>query len=84
QRTANDRRFAKGASKEVMVKITGSAKTKQGIKNSIDYIGREGDVSLMDEKGNQYHANDIDKVKERIIDSDDKTRVTNGKGKNNP
>lgn len=84
QRTANDRRFAKGASKEVMVKITGSAKTKQGIKNSIDYIGREGDVPLMDEKGNQYHANDIDKVKERIIDSDDKTRVTNGKGKNNP
>lgn len=84
QRTVNDRIFARGASKEVMVKITGAAKTKQGIKNAIDYIGREGDVPLMDENGNQYESENIGLVKDKMIELDDETHKENSAGKENP
>lgn len=49
---------ARGASREVMVKITGSSKTKRGIKNSINYITREGDLTLRDSDGKEYQLND--------------------------
>ncbi|EBS5995502.1 relaxase/mobilization nuclease, partial [Salmonella enterica subsp. enterica serovar Stanley] len=48
---------ARGASREVMVKITGSSKTKRGIKNSINYITREGEITLRDNDGKEYHLN---------------------------
>ncbi|HAF2404736.1 TPA: relaxase/mobilization nuclease domain-containing protein [Salmonella enterica] len=84
QRTANDRMFAKGASKEVMVKITGAAKTKQGIKNAIDYIGREGDIPLMDEQGQQFKSDDLAILKNNMIDISDSTKKENLTGKANP
>ncbi|EHH3086476.1 relaxase/mobilization nuclease domain-containing protein [Salmonella enterica] len=84
QRTANDRMFAKGASKEVMVKITGAAKTKQGIKNAIDYIGRDGDIPLMDEQGQQFKSDDLTVLKNNMIDISDSTRKDNSTGKANP
>lgn len=84
QRTANDRMFAKGASKEVMVKITGAAKTKQGIKNAIDYIGREGDIPLMDEQGQQFKSDDLTILKNNMIDISDSTKKENLTGKANP
>lgn len=48
---------ARGASREVMVKITGSSKTKRGIKNSINYITREGEITLRDNDGKEYQLN---------------------------
>ncbi|WP_085446063.1 MobP1 family relaxase [Escherichia coli] len=83
-RTVKDRIFARGASKEVMVKITGAAKTRQGIKNSIDYIGREGDVPLMDQDGNQYETDDVSLLKSKMIDYNDASHKENATGKANP
>lgn len=47
---------AKGNSREVMVKITGSGKTARGIKNSINYISRESELKLQDDQGEFYEG----------------------------
>ncbi|EOZ46882.1 relaxase/mobilization nuclease domain protein [Klebsiella pneumoniae VAKPC270] len=57
-----------GRSKEVMVKITGSAQIKQGIKNSVNYISREDTLLLTDDEGNKIDAVD---AKDYLIQCDD-------------
>lgn len=43
---------------EVMVKISGSGKNMGQVKAHLDYIGRNGDVELEDERGNIYKGSD--------------------------
>lgn len=67
-RTAKERVYAKGASKEVLVKITGGAQVKQGVKNSIDYISREDTLKLTDADGNKI---DTAEAKDYMIEDRD-------------
>ena len=46
-RNVQERINRKGASKEVVVKISGGAVTRQGIRNSIDYMSRESELPEM-------------------------------------
>lgn len=87
-RTVKDRIFAKGASKEVMVKILGKAKTQYGVKRGISYISRDGELPLMNEEG---HISDkhtdkeyLDAAKAHMIKDTDARRLFNDKGKENP
>lgn len=50
---SNDKRLRTGASKEVMVKITGKGNCKKMIKFSLNYISREDSLPLTDKDGNQ-------------------------------
>lgn len=43
-------------SKEVMVKITGGAKTKQAIKNAVEYISRDWQEEIIDCNGIKYRT----------------------------
>ena len=52
------RTLQKGASREVMVKITGSANQCRGVKNEINYIAREGEIRLKDSNGVEYNIAD--------------------------
>lgn len=56
QKGVKQRIASKGASREVMVKITGNAKTAKGIKNSINYISRDADLKLRDDEGREYEG----------------------------
>lgn len=73
ERNAQESRLKKGASKEVMTKVTGSAKVKQGVKNSIDYISRDDNLSLTDEQGLKINA---EEAKQSLIDSDDALQLS--------
>ncbi|EHA7625220.1 spore coat protein CotH, partial [Escherichia coli] len=59
----------KGASKEVVVKISGGAVTRQGIKNSIDYMSRESQLSVMNESGQVWQGEEIKEAKEHMVDA---------------
>ncbi|SUD70730.1 Relaxase/Mobilisation nuclease domain [Providencia rustigianii] len=56
-----------------MTKVTGSAKVKQGVKNSIDYISRDDNLSLTDEQGLKINA---EEAKQSLIDSDDALQLS--------
>ncbi len=57
-------------SKEIMVKITGSATTAKGIKNTLDYISHDGELSLYDENGDEWKGEEgINELKESIVQS---------------
>ena len=57
-------------SKEIMVKITGSATTAKGIKNTLDYISHDGELSLYDENGDEWKGEEgISELKESIVQS---------------
>lgn len=59
-------------SKEMMIKITGSATTAKGIKNTIDYISHEGELSLYDEHGEEYFGERVvSELKNSMVDSGD-------------
>lgn len=84
QRNVQERVNRKGASKEVVVKISGNAKTRQGIKNSIDYMSRESELPVMTENGQVYQGDNIATVKEHMIDTaNDATSLLDEKGKEN-
>ncbi|HIE4303602.1 TPA: MobP1 family relaxase [Proteus mirabilis] len=72
-RNAQESRIKKGASKEVMTKITGSAKVKQGVRNSVDYISRDDSLELVDEQGIKINA---EEAKQSLIDSDDALQLS--------
>lgn len=57
-------------SKEMMVKITGSASTASGIKNAIDYMSHDGELSLYDDEGNEWNGKEgVSELKENMISS---------------
>lgn len=53
-RGVRDRAFKNGNSREVLVRITGSGRTPRGVKNEINYIAREGELTLRDSEGKEY------------------------------
>lgn len=53
-RGVRDRAFKNGNSREVLVRITGSGRTLRGVKNEINYIAREGELTLRDSEGKEY------------------------------
>lgn len=74
----------KGASKEVVVKISGGAVTRQGIKNSIDYMSRDSQLSVMNESGQVWQGEEIKEAKEHMVDAaNDAQHVHDDKGKEN-
>ncbi|MHB9502541.1 MobP1 family relaxase (plasmid) [Pseudomonas amygdali pv. morsprunorum] len=57
-------------SKEMMVKITGSASTASGIKNAIDYMSHDGELSLYDDEGNEWNGPEgLSELKDNLINS---------------
>lgn len=46
-------------SKEVVIKITGGAFSKKGIKNAVQYMSKDGQLELVDSEGNIYSAEGI-------------------------
>lgn len=56
-----------------MTKITGSAKVKQGVRNSVDYISRDDSLELVDEQGIKINA---EEAKQSLIDSDDALQLS--------
>lgn len=87
-RTVKDRTFAKGASKEVMVKIVGKGKTQLGVKRGIDYISRDGDLPLMNEDGHVSDKNTdkdyLNATKTHMVKETDARRLHDKHGKANP
>lgn len=68
------RMLQKGASREVMMKITGSANHPRGVKNSINYIAREGELIIRDSEGSIYSIGDAEQRKEAydfLLDEED-------------
>lgn len=49
--------MAKG-SRQVMVKITGASKTVKAMKRHLDYLSREGELTLTDQDGNPIQGDD--------------------------
>lgn len=83
-RNVQERINRKGASKEVVVKISGGAITRQGIRNSIDYMSRESELPVMSESGRVWTGDEILEAKEHMIDrANDPQHVMNDKGKEN-
>lgn len=84
QRNVQERINRKGASKEVVVKISGGAITRQGIRNSIDYMSRESELPVMSESGQVWKGDEIQEAKEHMVDrANDPQNVMNDKGKEN-
>ena len=84
QRNVQERFNRKGASKEVVVKISGGAITRQGIRNRIDYMSRESELPVMNESGQVWNGDEIKEAKEHMIDrANDPQHVMNDKGKEN-
>lgn len=84
QRNVQERINRRGASKEVVVKISGGAITRQGIKNSIDYMSRESELPVMNESGQVWKGDEIQEAKEHMVDSaNDPQHVMNDIGKEN-
>lgn len=83
QKGVKQRIAAKGASREVMVKITGNAKTVKGIKNSINYISRDADLKLRDDEGREYEdEKDISEAYDYMISPEDRVRIDDDKNPN--
>ncbi|MEI8528263.1 spore coat protein CotH, partial [Escherichia coli] len=83
-RIVQERINRKGASKEVVVKITGGAITRQGIRNSIDYLSRDSQLPVMSESGRVWPGDEILEAKEHMIDrAKDPQDVMNDKRKEN-
>ena len=83
-RNVQERINRKGASKEVVVKISGGAITRQGIRNSIDYMSRESELPVMSESGRVWTGDEILEAKEHMIDrANDPQHVMNDKVKEN-
>ncbi|EHW02788.1 putative relaxase/mobilization nuclease [Escherichia coli DEC8A] len=83
-RNVQERINRKGASKEVVVKISGGAVTRQGIRNSIDYMSRESELPVMSESGRVWTGDEILEAKDHMIDrANDPQHVMNDKGKEN-
>jgi len=68
QRNVQERTNRKGASKEVLVKFTGAARTRQGIRNAIDYMSRDSELPVMTEDGQVYTGDNTSVVKEHMVD----------------
>jgi hypothetical protein len=84
QRNVQERINRKGASKEVVVKISGGAITRQGIRNSIDYMSRESELPVMSESGQVWKGDEIKEAKEHMVDrANDPQYVMSDKGKEN-
>lgn len=84
ERNVKERVNRKGASKEVVVKISGGAITRQGIKNSIDYMSRESELPVMNESGQVWNGEEIAEAKEHMVDrANDPSNVHDEKGKEN-
>ncbi len=84
QRNVQERINRKGASKEVVVKISGEAITRQGVRNSIDYMSRESELPVMSESGQVWKGDEIQEAKEHMIDrANDPQNVFDDKGKEN-
>lgn len=84
ERNVKERVNRKGASKEVVVKISGGAITRQGIKNSIDYMSRESELPVMNESGQLWNGEEIAEAKEHMVDrANDPSNVHDEKGKEN-
>ncbi|MCV5689624.1 spore coat protein CotH, partial [Escherichia coli] len=82
QRNVQERINRKGASKEVVVKISGGAITRQGVRNSIDYMSRESELPVMSESGQVWKGDEIQEAKEHMIDrANDPQNVFDDKGK---
>lgn len=83
QKGVKQRIASKGASREVMVKITGNAKTAKGIKNSINYISRDADLKLRDDEGREYEGgNDMSDAYDYMISPEDRLRIDDDKNPN--
>ncbi|EJT4720265.1 relaxase/mobilization nuclease domain-containing protein [Salmonella enterica] len=84
QRNVQERINRKGASKEVLVKFTGAARTRQGIRNAIDYMSRDSELPVMTEDGQVYTGDNISAVKEHMVDRvSDPRNVLDENGKEN-
>lgn len=84
QRNVQERINRKGASKEVVVKISGGSITRQGIRNSIDYMSRESELPVMSESGQVWKGDEIQEAKEHMVDrANDPQNVMNYQGKEN-
>lgn len=83
QKGVKQRIASKGASREVMVKITGNAKTAKGIKNSINYISRDADLKLRDDEGREYDGGkDMSDAYDYMISPEDRLRIDDDKNPN--
>lgn len=83
QKGVKQRIASKGASREVMVKITGNAKTAKGIKNSINYISRDADLKLRDDEGREYEGGkDMSDAYDYMISPEDRLRIDDDKNPN--
>lgn len=73
-------------SREVTVKVTGSAKTARGIKNGIDYITREGELNatLYDGEGGETYGKDDEFISDAVskMTQDNDYNLTNRNGEN--
>lgn len=73
-------------SREVTVKVTGSAKTARGIKNGIGYITREGELNatLYDGEGGETYGKDEDFISDAVskMTQDNDYNLTNRNGEN--
>ncbi|WP_282677428.1 MobP1 family relaxase [Serratia marcescens] len=83
QKGVKQRIASKGASREVMLKITGNAKTAKGIKNSINYISRDADLKLRDDEGREYEGGkDMSDAYDYMISPEDRLRIDDDKNPN--
>lgn len=67
------------------LKITGSTNRPRGVKNEINYIVREGEITLRDNHGLEYHIDDRKKRKEAyesLIYDEDKKQYTHDRSPN--
>lgn len=85
EKNIQSRMLQQGASREVMVKITGSANRPRGVKNEINYIAREGEITLRDNNGVEYHIAEREQRKEAdeaLLDDEDKKQYTHDRSPN--
>lgn len=69
------RAFKNGNSREVLVRITGSGRTPRVVKNEINYIAREGELTLRDSDGKEYFLKEREERKQSyafMTDQEDK------------
>lgn len=70
----------KGASKEVLVKISGGARAAQGIKNTIDYISRESELPIITDENIKVEGKDVAFAKDYMVDANDPRQATDENG----
>lgn len=77
--------YTKGASKEVLVKVVSSSRTKRGMKASLSYMSEQGKITMLDDDGFNYQGSEgLNDAISGMTDSDDPSRLTNSHGKANP